>query len=172
MNTKMNEIITYKELVSQIFFIRGKRVILDFHLATLYEVETRSLKQQVKRNVDRFPDDFMFILTKSEWNELITNCDNLKSVKFSPSLPFAFTEQGVSMLSSVLRSKKAIEVSIGIMRAFVRMRELLDESKELRKKLDSMEKKFDGQFKLVFDAIRRIIIEKDKPKNPIGFQIK
>lgn len=90
----MHELVTYKELISQIFFIRGKRVILDFHLAALYEVETRSLKQQVKRNIDRFPDDFMFILTKSEWNEVITNCDNLKSYKFSPSLPFAFTEQG------------------------------------------------------------------------------
>lgn len=168
----VNEIITYKELVSQIFYIRGKRVLLDFHLATLYEVETRSLKQQVKRNIDRFPEDFMFKLTIAEWKELITNCDNLKSAKFSPSLPYAFTEQGVSMLSSVLRSKKAIVVNIGIMRAFVRMREMLDENKDLRKKLDLMENKFDGQFKLVFDAIRKIIIEKDKPKNPIGFQIK
>ena len=168
----MKEIIPYKELVSQIFFIRGKRVILDFHLAALYETDTRSLKQQVKRNIDRFPDDFMFILTKTEWKKVITNCDNLKSTKFSPSLPYAFTEQGVSMLSGVLRSKKAITVNIGIMRAFVKMREMLDENKELRRKLDSMEKKFDDQFKLVFDAIRKIIIEKDKPKNPIGFQLK
>jgi hypothetical protein len=114
----------------------------------------------------------MFKLTIAEWKELITNCDNLKSAKFSPSLPYAFTEQGVSMLSSVLRSKKAIIVNIGIMRAFVRMREMLDENKDLSKKMDLMEKKFDGQFKLVFEAIRKIIIEKDKPKNPIGFQIK
>mgnify|MGYP003954477597 CR=1 FL=1 len=168
----MHELVSYKELVSQIFFIRGKRVILDFHLATLYEVETRSLKQQVKRNIDRFPEDFMFKLTKAEWNEVITNCDNLKSYKFSPSTPFAFTEQGVSMLSSVLRSKKAISVNIGIMRTFVKMREMLEENNELCKKIDSMENKFDKQFKLVFDAIRKIIIEKEKPKNPIGFQIK
>ncbi len=104
----MNELISYRDLISKIFYLRGKRVMLDFHLGALYEVETRALKQQVKRNIERFPDDFMFELTQSEWTELITNCDNLNSAKFSHSLPYAFTEQGVSMLSSVLRSKKAI----------------------------------------------------------------
>lgn len=146
--------------------------MLDFHLAALYEVETRALKQQVKRNIERFPDDFMFELTQSEWTELITNCDNLNSAKFSPSLPYAFTEQGVSMLSSVLRSKKAIEVNISIMRSFVKMREMIEENKELRKKLNTMEKKFDSQFKLVFDAIRQLVEVKSKPKNPTGFTLK
>ena len=103
----MDELITYKELVSQIFFIRGKRVLLDFHLAALYEVETRSLKQQVKRNTDRFPEDFMFKLTKTEWKELITNCDNLKSFKFSPSFPLAFTEQGVFYTLKCLKKQES-----------------------------------------------------------------
>lgn len=168
----MNELISYRDLITKIFYLRGKRVMLDFHLAALYEVETRALKQQVKRNIERFPDDFMFELTQSEWTELITNCDKLNSAKFSPSLPYAFTEQGVSMLSSVLRSKKAIEVNISIMRSFVKMREMIEENQELRKKLDTMEKKFDSQFKLVFDAIRQLVEVKAKPKNPIGFTLK
>ena len=168
----MNELISYRDLITKIFYLRGKRVMLDFHLAALYEVETRALKQQVKRNIERFPDDFMFELTQSEWTELITNCDNLNSAKFSPSLPYAFTEQGVSMLSSVLRSKKAIEVNISIMRSFVKMREMIEENKELRKKLNTMEKKFDSQFKLVFDAIRQLVEVKSKPKNPTGFTLK
>ncbi len=92
--------------------------MLDFHLAMLYNVETRVLKQQVKRNIERFPDDFMFQLTVIEWKELITNCDNLGAMKFSPSFPYAFTEQGIAMLSGILRSSKAIKINISIMRAF------------------------------------------------------
>ena len=93
---------------SKIYEVRGQKIMLDFDLATMYEVENRALKQAVKRNGDRFPDDFMFQLSKSEWQELITNCDNLpETAKFSPATPFAFTEQGVAMLSSVLKSKKA-----------------------------------------------------------------
>ena len=109
-----------QNIQSKIYEIRGQKVMLDFDLATMYEVETRSLKQAVRRNTDRFPDDFMFQLTKEEWQELITNCDNLpETAKFSPSTPYAFTEQGVAMLSSVLTSKKALQVNISIMRVFV-----------------------------------------------------
>jgi hypothetical protein len=102
----MHELINTKDIISQIYYIRGVKVMLDFHLAVLYEVETRVLKQQVKRNINRFPEDFMFQLTEIEWKELVTNCDNLGSIKFSPATPFAFSEQGVAMLSGILRSKK------------------------------------------------------------------
>jgi hypothetical protein len=95
----MSDLIRSENIISQIYYIRGVKVMLDFHLASLYEVETRVLKQQVKRNIDRFPEDFMFQLSETEWKELITNCDNLGSVKFSPATPFAFAEQGVAMLS-------------------------------------------------------------------------
>jgi len=136
--------------------------MFDFDLAELYEVENRALKQAVKRNTDRFPDDFMFQLTKSEWQELITNCDNLpEGVKFSPATPFAFTEQGVSMLSSVLRSKKAIQVNIAIMRAFVFIRQYALSHKDLTDKLKELETKYNKQFKDVYDAINHLL-QKDK----------
>lgn len=166
----MHELINTKDIISQIYFIRGVKVMLDFHLAMLYEVETRTLKQQVKRNINRFPEDFMFQLTEAEWKELITNCENLGSFKFSPTTPFAFAEQGVAMLSGILRSEKAIAVNIAIMRAFVRMRELIDENKDLKKKLDEMESKYDQQFQVVFEAIRQLIEKKDEPRNPIGYK--
>lgn len=166
----MNELINTKDIISQIYFIHGLKVMLDFHLAMLYEVETRVLKQQVKRNINRFPEDFMFQLTEAEWKELITNCENLGSFKFSPTTPFAFTEQGVAMLSGILRSEKAIAVNIAIMRAFVRMRELIDENKDLKKKLDEMESKYDQQFQVVFEAIRQLIEKKEEPRNPIGYK--
>jgi hypothetical protein len=98
----MRELMNAKDIISQIYFIRGMKVMLDFHLAMLYEVETRALKQQVKRNINRFPEDFMFQLNETEWKELITNCDNPGAIRFSPTAPYAFTEQGVAMLSGVL----------------------------------------------------------------------
>ena len=144
--------------------------MLDFHLATLYEVETRVLKQQVKRNINRFPEDFMFQLTETEWRELITICDKLGAVKFSPAKPFAFTEQGVAMLSGVLRSEKAIKVNIAIMRAFIQMRILIDENKELKMKLNKMESKYDQQFQVVFKAISQLIEKKNEPRKTIGYK--
>jgi hypothetical protein len=167
----MYQIIQTKEIISQIFFIRGLKVMLDFHLASLYEVETRALKQQVKRNLSRFPVDFMFQLSDTEWKELITNCDNLGANKFSPATPYAFTEQGVAMLSGIIRSERAINVNISIMRAFVKMREYIDENKELKKKIDSLESKYDEQFKVVFDALRQLLIQKSVPRNRIGYKI-
>ncbi len=147
---------------NRIYEVRGQKVMLDFDLAELYEVETRALKQAVKRNIDRFPDDFMYQLSKSEWQELITNCDNLqKGVKFSPATPFAFTEQGVSMLSSVLRSKKAIQVNIAIMRAFVFIRQYALSHKDLTEKLKELETKYNKQFKDVYEAIN-YLLQKDK----------
>ncbi len=138
----------------RIYTIRDLQVLLDFDLAELYEVENRALKQAVRRNSERFPDDFMFQLTKAEWQELITICDNLpEGVKFSPTPPFAFTEQGVAMLSGVLRGLKAVQVNIAIMRAFVLMRQFALSHVELTRQLKELEQRYDRQFNDIFDAI-------------------
>lgn len=135
---------------------------IGIDLATMYEVETRALKQAVKRNLDRFPNDFMFQLSNPEWQEVITICDNLpENIKFSPALPFAFTEQGVAMLSSVLKSKKALQVNIAIMRAFVFMRQYALTHKDLTEKLKELETKYNKQYKDVYEAIN-YLIQKDK----------
>ena len=159
-------------LVQSIFLVRGMKIMLDFDLATLYGVETRVLKQQVKRNLDRFPQDFMFQITKSEWNELITNCDKFpQKIKHYPLPPLAFTEQGVSMLSSLLRSKRAIMVNIAIMRAFVNLRQLIDTNKDLIRRIDSLEEKYDKKFLLVFEAIKELIRAENQPRERIGYKI-
>jgi hypothetical protein len=159
----------------QIFDIRGCRVMLDFHLAALYVVETRALKQAVRRNMDRFPDDFMFELTKAEWQEVITNCDNLpETVKYSPSLPYAFTEQGVAMLSSVLRSPAAIRVNIAIMRAFVLMRQMIVRYDDLRRRIEELEISTDAQFSEIYRALTELLskrIADEKQRRPVGFYI-
>lgn len=165
----MSDIISIQEVLSQIYLIRGVKVMLDFHLAALYEVETRILKQQVKRNISRFPPDFMFQLEEKEWREVITNCDNLGAMKFYPTTPFAFTEQGVAMLSGVLRSQRAIKVNISIMRTFVKMRQFLDENKELRDRLKELESKYDEQFRIVFKAISQLLEQRAEPRAPIGY---
>ncbi|MFH1005360.1 MAG: ORF6N domain-containing protein [Bacteroidota bacterium] len=144
----------------KIYEIRGQKVILDYDIATLYETETRLLKRAVRRNLDRFPDDFMFQITKQEWQELIPNWDNLPE-RFSPSTPFAFTEQGVAMLSSVLKSKKAVEVNIYIMRAFVFIRQYALTHKDLTEKLKKLERKYNHQFRNVYEALN-YLIKKDK----------
>lgn len=160
---------------NKIFEIRGQRVILDFDLAELYEVENRALKQAVKRNQERFPNDFMFVLTKNEWQEVITICDNLpQTVKFSPALPFAFTEQGVAMLSSVLRSKTAIEINISIMRAFVAIRQYALGYAELNRKLEEFMIETNVQFSDIYQALTELASQKEeenKPRKPIGYNI-
>ena len=159
-------------LVQSIFLIRGRKIMLDFDLAILYSIETRSLKQQVKRNQDRFPADFMFQLTKNEWNELITICDRFpENIRHYPLPPLAFTEQGVAMLSSVLRSKRAIMVNIAIMRAFVSLRQLIDANNALINRIDSLEEKYDKKFLLVFEAIKELIREESQPRVKIGYKI-
>jgi phage regulator Rha-like protein len=149
--------------------VRGQRVILDEDLAELYGVQTKALVQAVKRNLERFPDDFMFQLSDQEFRDLRS-----QSVTSNwggrRSLPFAFTEQGVAMLASVLGSQKAIQVNIEIVRAFVRMREMLSGHELLAKKIGALERKYDHQFKMVFDAIRELMTHPDpKKKNRIGF---
>lgn len=160
---------------NKIFEIRGQRVMLDFDLAELYEVETRALKQAVKRNINRFPPDFMFELTKSEWQEVITICDNLpQTVKFSPVTPFAFVEQGVAMLSSVLRSQKAIEVNISIMRAFVALRQYALGYAELNRKLEEFMVETNMQFSDIYQALTELASQKEqenRPRKRIGFNI-
>lgn len=152
---------------SKIHEIRGIRVMLDFDLAALYQVENRALKQGVRRNIKRFPDDFMFQLTKPEWKQVITDCDNLpKNVQFSPAPPFAFTEQGVAMLSSVLSSDRAIDINIAIMRAFVVLRQNLSEYKDLKKKIDQLEDEMNVNLEDINQALN-YLLEKDNDEKAV-----
>lgn len=157
---------------NKIFEVRGCRVMLDFHLAELYQVETRALKQAVKRNLSRFPSDFAFQLTKDEWQELITNCDKFpENIRHTPTLPLAFLEQGVAMLSSVLRSQTAIDVNISIMRAFVLMRQMSIGYEELLKRIEELEQSTDAQFSEVYQALTQLLSKPEpKPRKPIGYR--
>ena len=162
-------IASVEQIESRIFVIRGQKVMLSMHLAELYEVEPRALVQAVKRNIERFPADFMFQLDPEEFANLKSQLV-ISSWGGIRAAPYAFTEQGVSMLSSVLRSDRAIQVNIEIMRAFVRLRQILASNAELSRKLATLEKKYDIQFKAVFDAIRDLMTPLDPKKNrPIGF---
>ena len=157
---------------NKIFEVRGCRVMLDFHLAELYGVQTKALKQAVKRNEKRFPGDFRFTMTKEEWDELVTNCDQLpENLKHSYILPDCFTEQGVAMLSSVLRSQTAIDVNISIMRTFVLMRQMVIGYEELLKRIEKLEVSTDTQFNEIYQAITQLLSQSQEPKErrPIGF---
>ena len=174
-----NLAIPAERIERRILLVRGQKVMLDADLAELYGVETKALNQAVRRNKERFPEDFMFQLTADEAEKLSFHpgTSSLRSQIVTSKkgrggrryLPFAFTEQGVAMLSSVLRSKRAVEVNIAIMRAFVKLREMLASNHELARRLDQMEKKYDARFKIVFDAIRELMKPPDKPRRPIGF---
>jgi hypothetical protein len=143
--------------------------MLDADIAELYGVTTTRLNEQVKRNRHRFPDDFMFRLTSAEKAEVVAKCDNLARLKFSPVLPIAFTEHGTIMAASVLNSKRAVKISVYVVRAFVRMREALAGHRDLAQRLDEMEKKYDTQFRVVFDAIRALMEPLKPPRRRIGF---
>ena len=161
------------EIIEQrIFLIRNEKVMIDRDLAELYNVPTKVLNQAVRRNIERFPGSFMFHLSKAEAVELVTICDRFESLKHSSSLPLAFTEQGVAMLSSVLRSRRAIQVNIQIMTTFVQLRRMLADNKTLARRLDELERKHDTQFKVVFETLRKLIAPPDPPKRPIGFHAK
>jgi hypothetical protein len=157
------------QVQTKIVLLRGERVILDADLAALYGVALRALNQSVHRNRERFPEDFMFQLTKQE-AEILRSQSVISSWGGRRYLPFAFTEQGVARLSSVLRSAGAVQVNVEIMRAFVRLRSMLGENAELARKLAALEKKYDAQFRVVFDAIRELMTPATSPKDPIGFQ--
>ena len=162
-------LIPVERIEHSILLIRGHKVMLDADLARLYGVTTKRLNEQVRRNRDRFPDDFMFRLTDAEKKEVVANCDHLKTLKFSPNLPYAFTEHGAVMLASVLNSPVAVDVSIQIVKTFIRLREFLVSNKELAKKIEELEKKYDTQFKIVFDAIRQLMSAPEPKKKKIGF---
>jgi hypothetical protein len=166
-------ILSPSAIAPMVHWIRHQKVILDFNLAELYEVETRALKQAVRRNRDRFPNGFLFELTAEEVESLVSQSVIPSRKKFGGASPYAFTEQGVAMLSSVLRSPRAIEVNIAIMRTFVQLRRLMDSNRNLTRKIEALEKKYDEQFTVVFEAIKRLVAgdtaRKFKPKRQIGF---
>ncbi len=168
----MQSIVPVEIIEQRIFLLRGEKVMFDRDLAELYEVPTKVLNQSVRRNIDRFPDGFMFQLSKEERDELVTFCDRFKTLKHSSSFPLAFTEQGVAMLSSVLRSKRAIQVNIQIIKTFVRLRRMFIDSKELSRRLEELEKKYDKQFKIVFDVLNQLLSPPSPPKRKMGFLVK
>jgi phage regulator Rha-like protein len=153
-----------------ILLVRRQKVMLDADLAGLYGVETRVLVQAVKRNLERFPEDFMFQLSREEFAVLRSQSVTSSDWGGRRYPPYAFTEQGVAMLSSVLRSQRAIQVNIEIMRAFIRLRQMLASHAELARKLDALEKKYDAQFKDVFEAIRQLMAPTEQKRRAIGFR--
>ncbi|MFH1456625.1 MAG: ORF6N domain-containing protein [Patescibacteria group bacterium] len=166
------EIVPNERIMNKIFLIRGLKIMFDFDLAELYRVEVKNLKRQVKRNLKRFPQDFMFESNQKEleiWRRhFVTSNPGYKmGLRYTP---FVFTEQGVAMLSSVLKSDRAIFVNIQIMRTFTKLREIVLSHKELREKLEKMESKYDQNFKVVFDAIKRLLDKDTKPVAEIGFK--
>jgi len=177
--SKARSLIPLERIERSILLIRGQKVMLDRDLAQLYGVETRVLNQTVRRNIDRFPEDFMFRLTREEImriSQIVISSDPLgmKTLKFSKNV-MVFTEHGVAMLSSVLNSPRAIRVNIQIMRTFAKLREMISLNKDLARRLDELEKKYDSQFKIVFDAIRQLMAppepEPVPPKKRIGFLV-
>jgi hypothetical protein len=171
MSEKAN-LIPMERIERAILLIRGEKVMLDSDLAVIYGVSTKALNQAVKRNASRFPVDFMFQLTDAEKTEVVTNCDHLSRLRFSPHLPYAFTEHGALMLANVLNSERAAQTSVQVVRAFVRLRQMLSSNVELARKLESLEKKYDTQFKVVFDAIRQLMSPPARPQREIGFHVK
>ena len=156
---------------ARILVIRGERVMLSTHLAELYGVAPRGLVQAVKRNASRFPDDFMFQLSSEEFNNLKSQIVTSSWGGLRRATPYAFTEQGVAMLSSVLNSERAVQVNVEIMRTFVRLRRILASHTDLARKLEELEQKYDAQFKGVFDAIRQLMVPAAKTRRSIGFRV-
>jgi len=169
-----NELIPSDQIVeNRILLIRGQRVLLAPDLAALYGVTPKRLHEQVRRNRNRFPEDFMFQLTVAERDEVAAFCGHLKNIKYSRELPLAFSEHGALMLANVLNSQRAVEVSIFVMRAFVRLREMLGAHKDLARKLDELEKHVrdhDGQIQTLFEAIRQLMTPSPGKNRKIGFQ--
>jgi len=168
-------IIPEERILSKIILIRNEKVILDVHIAELYGVETRTLKQAVKRNLDRFPADFMYELTDIEINEVVSQNVIPHKKYFGGAIPYAFTETGVAMLSSILKSGKAVEMNIAIIRTFVTLRKMALNYTEIAKKLEEIESKYDGKFKEVYKALKHLLsppTDPIPPKKSIGFKQK
>jgi len=170
----MKTMATSEIIERKIYLIRGQKVMLDSDLAELYAVSTKALVQAVKRNARRFPQDFMFQLGNQEVMSLRSQIVTLKTGRgqHRKYLPYVFTEQGVAMLSSVLNSERAVDVNIQIIRVFVKLREMIGTHKDLAKKLEELEMKYDGQFQVVFEAIRQLMTVEEKPQKEIGFLAK
>lgn len=163
-----------ERIINRIFLIRGKKVMFDRDLAELYNIETKALNQAVKRNIKRFPNDFMFQLNKEESKIWVSTNSRSQFVTLKHGenikyLPYVFTEQGVAMLSSILKSEVAINVNIQIIRTFTKLREIISNNKKLGEKIERLESKYDTQISKIFDVIRSLVTEKEKPKNHIGF---
>lgn len=165
-------IIPVERIEQAIYLLRGQKVMLDRDLAVLYGVETKRLKEQVRRNADRFPDDFAFVLDRQEFTILRSQIATSNSWGGLRHAPMAFTEQGVAMLSTVLNSKRAIGVNIAIMRTFVKLRQMLDSNAKLAGKLAELEAKYDGQFRVVFEALNELMAAPEPERKPIGFSVK
>lgn len=169
-----NNIVPIDTIENKILLIRNLKVIIDNDLAKLYGVTTKRLNEQVKRNLKRFPDDFIFKLTKAEKNEVVANCDHLKKLKFSSTLPYAFTEHGAIMVASVLNSSKAIETSVFVVRAFIRLRQILSTHIELAQKLKELELQInnhDEHIRTIFEALNQLLTPLETSKKKIGFTV-
>ena len=168
---KQSSLIPVERIEKAIYFVRGQKVMLDRDLAHLYGVSTKVLKQAVRRNIDRFPDDFMFVLKAAEFqdwrSQFVTSKADRIGLRYAP---MAFTEHGILMLSSVLNSDRAVQVNIQIMRAFVKLRQMLASNVELSHRLEQLEAKYDRQFKVVFDAIRQLMSPPPPDRKQIGFR--
>jgi len=171
----MKDLVPVERIVRGIYLIRDKKVMMDRDLAELYGVTTKRLNQQVSRNRGRFPEDFIFQLSADEKAEVVANCDHLSKLKYSPVLPYAFTEHGAIMAASVLNTPRAIETSIFVVRAFVKLREIMATHKELARKLAELEQRFgehDEKIEAIFEAIRQLMAPPYEPRKKIGFEVK
>ena len=166
---QMRALVPIDVIEKKILFINGQKVLLDSDLAALYGVTTKRLNEQVRRNMKRFPADFMYQLSQEEFESLKSHFATSSSWGGRRTRPYVFTEQGIAMLSSVLTSQRAIQVNIEIMRTFVKLREMISSHKDLARKLNEIEKKYDGQFQIVFEAIKQLMEIEEKPKKKIGF---
>ena len=167
----MNDLIPIENITGMIYLIRGQRVMLDRDIAELYGVETKRLKEQVKRNIERFPEDFMFELSTREYGILRSHFAT-SSWGGTRYIPMAFTEHGILMISSVLKNDKAVQVNIQIMRAFMKMRQMVFDNAELRKQIDELKADTDGKFRIVFETLDQLLIIENRPKKKIGFMAK
>lgn len=168
----MNKLVPQEIIENRIFLIRGHRVMIDRDIAKLYGVETKYLNRQVRRNKERFPEEFMFQLNAKEKNELVTNWHHLQELKYSYQLPYVFTEHGIAMLSSILNSKRAVKISIFIIKTFIKLRKILSSQIKLTVKLGQLEKKanrHDAEIQAIFEAIHRLMNPPEQPKGKIGF---
>jgi hypothetical protein len=168
-------VVAVQHVEKAILLVRGQRVIVDADLAKLYGVTTKRLNEQVKRNRKRFPEDFMFKLTAREKSEVVANCDHLSRLKFSRNLPYVFTEHGAIMVASILNTQRAVNASIFVVRAFVRLREMLTTHKQLARRLQELERRLghhDEQIQTIFEAIHQLMTPPEKPVRKIGFGVK